>query len=131
MSEPRHAMIFECDEGRVWLNMVPEAEGDDDRSPSASETYGPFDTVSEARRYADDNFQNTGFVIPLYTSHQEEIDDRVCLYYVVERLGDCIEYIETASDVLECPSLTTELYDFKRELVHALGANQLERKRNG
>ena len=129
MSEPRHAMIYFCDEGRVWLNMVPEAEGDDDRSPSASETYGPFGTVSEARRYADDNFQNTGFVIPLYMPHQEEVDDRVCLYYVVERLGDCIEDIETT--VENCNPLTAELYDFKRELIHALGVNQLERRRTG
>lgn len=66
MSEPRHAMIYFCDEGRVWLNMVPEAEGDDDRSPAASETYGPFGAVHEARLYADNNFQNTGFVIPVY-----------------------------------------------------------------
>ena len=61
----------------------------------------------------------------------DEIDDRVCLYYVIERVGDCIEHIETASDVLECPALTEELYDFHKELVHALGANQVERKRNG
>lgn len=66
MSEPRHAMVFECDEGHVWLNMVPEAEGDDDRSPAASKTYGPFEGVEEARSFADDNFQNTGFVIPVY-----------------------------------------------------------------
>jgi len=46
--------------------MVPEAEGDDDRSPAASETYGPFGAVHEARLYADNNFQNTGFVIPVY-----------------------------------------------------------------
>ena len=66
MSEPRHAMVFECDEGRVWLNMVPEAEGDDDRSPAAAVTFGPFEGVEEARSFADDNFQNTGFVIPVY-----------------------------------------------------------------
>jgi len=66
MSEPRHAMIFECDEGDVWLNMVPDAEGDDDRSPAAAVTFGPFEGVEEARLFADDNFQNTGFVIPVY-----------------------------------------------------------------
>ena len=66
MSEPRHAMVFECDEGRVWLNMVPEAEGDEDRSPAAAVTFGPFEGVEEARLFADDNFQNTGFVIPVY-----------------------------------------------------------------
>lgn len=72
MSEPRHAMIFFCDDGHAWLNIVPEAEGDDDRSPAASEIFGPFSGVSEARRYADDNFQNTGFRIPLYAMQENE-----------------------------------------------------------
>ena len=59
----------------------------------------------------------------------DDIDDRVCLYYVIERVGDCIEHIETT--VENCNPLTEELYDFHKELVHALGANQVERKRNG
>jgi len=58
-----------------------------------------------------------------------ELDDRVCLYYVIERVGDCIEHIETT--VEDCNPLTEELYEFERELVHALGANQLERRNNG
>lgn len=66
MSEPRHAMIFQCDEEMIWLNMVPEAEGDDDRTPAASKTFGPFESVNAARLFADNNFQNTGFVIPVY-----------------------------------------------------------------
>jgi len=72
MSEPRHAMIFVCDDGYVWLNMVPEAEGYDDRSPAAAETFGPFDAVREARDFAEDNFQNTGFVIPVYEMVKED-----------------------------------------------------------
>ena len=73
MSEPRHAMVFECDGGHVWLNMVPAAEGDDDRSPAAAKTYGPFKTVYGARLFADENFQNTGFVIPVYAMHKEAV----------------------------------------------------------
>jgi hypothetical protein len=67
MSDPRHAMVFQCDESKFWLNIVPTTDtltGDD--SPLASETFGPFLSVEQARNYADDNFQNTGFVIPLY-----------------------------------------------------------------
>jgi len=67
MSDPRHAMVFQCDEGSFWLNMVPTTEtlsGDD--SPLAAKTFGPFGDVQEARSYASDNFQNTGFVIPYY-----------------------------------------------------------------
>jgi hypothetical protein len=59
-------MIFCCDENHTWLNIVPEAVGDDDRSPLASVTYGPFSSVNCARKYADENFQNTGYVIPVY-----------------------------------------------------------------
>jgi len=67
MSDPRHAMIFECDENKFWLNIVPTTETESgDASPLAAETFGPFTSVSQARDYADDNFQNTGFVIPLY-----------------------------------------------------------------
>jgi hypothetical protein len=67
MSEPRHAMIFESfDEPGWWLHMVPAAEGDDDRSPLAAETFGPFDSIDIARTFADQTFQNTGFVIPVY-----------------------------------------------------------------
>ena len=67
MSDPRHAMVFKCDESQFWLNIVPTTETPNgDGSPLASETFGPFTSVVEAREYADDNFQNTGFVIPLY-----------------------------------------------------------------
>ncbi len=70
MSEPRHAMIFRCDENHTWLNIVPEAVGDDDRSPLASVTYGPFPSVEGARKYADENFQNTGYIIPVYQTRR-------------------------------------------------------------
>jgi transcriptional regulator with XRE-family HTH domain len=55
-----------------------------------------------------------------------ELDDRVCLYYVIERVGDCIEFIETTSD-----AEVSELYEFYNELIHAVGANYLERRNNG
>lgn len=55
-----------------------------------------------------------------------ELDDRVCLYYVIERVGDCIESIETTSD-----AEVSELYDFYNELIHAVGVNYLERRNNG
>lgn len=73
MSDPRHAMIFECDERKLWLNIVPttETESGDD-SPLAAVTFGPFISVEQAREYADDNFQNTGFVIPVYGILKEE-----------------------------------------------------------
>jgi len=73
MSDPRHAMIFECDENKLWLNIVPTTEtvsGDD--SPLAAITFGPFMSVEQAREYADDNFQNTGFVIPVYVRQEEK-----------------------------------------------------------
>lgn len=72
MSEPRHAMIFKCDEEMFWLNIVPEAEGNDDRTPAAAKTFGPFQGVNEARLFADNNFQNTGFVIPVYAPNQND-----------------------------------------------------------
>ena len=62
MSDPRHAIIFECDENKFWLNIAPTGED----SPLEADTFGPFMSVEQARDYADDNFQNTGFVIPLY-----------------------------------------------------------------
>ena len=72
MSDPRHAMVFKCDENKYWLNIVPTTETiSQDDSPLASETFGPFDNAQEARDYADNNFQNTGFVIPLYTMEVE------------------------------------------------------------
>lgn len=127
MSEPRHAMIYFCDEGEVWLNMVPAAEGDEDRSPAASRTYGPFCCVSTAREYADENFQNTGFVIPVYAPHQE-VDDRVCMHYVVDRIEDIISYNfcqldDTGSEVRDCVRKDM-LEEFKRELIYNLGVNQ-------
>jgi len=117
MSEPRHAMIFECDEGDVWLNMVPAAEGDDDRSPAASKTYGPFGGVEEARSFADDNFQNTGFVIPVYAMHQE-VADRICMHYVIDRIEDIMGNYAGGCGLLD---------DFKRELIYNLGVNQRSR----
>ena len=66
MSEPRHAMIFKCDDGMIWLNIVPEAEADDDRTPMAAKTYGNFESIKQARAFADSMFQNTGSEIPLY-----------------------------------------------------------------
>ena len=127
MSEPRHAMIFECDEGDVWLNMVPAAEGDDDRSPAASRTYGPFCSVSEAREYADENFQNTGSVIPVYAMHQE-VDDRVDIHCIIDRVEDILGYNAcqldgTGSEVRDCVRKDM-LDDFKRELIYNLGVNQ-------
>ena len=62
MSDPRHAIIFECDENKFWLNIAPTGE----YSPLEADNFGPFMSVEQARDYADDNFQNTGFVIPLY-----------------------------------------------------------------
>jgi hypothetical protein len=58
---PRHGMIFEC-ERMNGLNIAPTGED----SPLEADTFGPFMSVEQARDYADDNFQNTGFVIPLY-----------------------------------------------------------------
>jgi hypothetical protein len=66
MSDPRHAMIFECDENKFWLHIAPTGED----SPLEADTFGPFMSVEQARDYADDNFQNTGFVIPLYVMEQ-------------------------------------------------------------
>ena len=76
MSDPRHAMVFQCDESLYWLNIVPTTETiSQDDSPLASETFGPFKDVQEARDYAGDNFQNTGFVIPLYKMIPFEEDE--------------------------------------------------------
>jgi len=76
MSDPRHAMVFECSENDFWLNIVPTTETEDgclgDGGPLAAKTYGPFGSVEEAREYADDCFQNTGFVIPLYVDKWRE-----------------------------------------------------------
>lgn len=124
MSEPRHAMVFICDDGLVWLHMVPEAEGDDDRSPAAAKTYGPFGTVFEARRFADDNFQNTGFVIPLYEPHKE-VDDRIDMHYVVDRLEDIMgNYDPSAPEIADLKYIYKRLDDFKRECIYNLGVNQ-------
>ena len=76
MSDPRHAMIFECSENRFWLNIVPSTELPDDTlgddSPLAAKTFGPFKDVDKAKEFADDNFENTGFEIPLYVDKWRE-----------------------------------------------------------
>ena len=68
----------------------------------------------------------TPFVEIAQDTGEGELDDRVCLYYVIERVGDCIERIETTSD-----AEVSELYEFYNELIHAVGANYLERRKNG
>ena len=45
-----------------------------------------------------------------------EVDDRVCMHYVVDRLDELIEMVDPAK-------VHKRLYDFKEELVYNLGVN--------
>lgn len=112
MSDPRHAMIFKCDDGDMWLNIVPGTDCGRDYSPEFSETFGPFSTARDAREYASNNFQNTGFEIPVYKKRifLPPVDDRIDIHYVIDRL----EAIKGDDDIGE----------FKRELIYNLGVNQ-------
>jgi len=80
MSEPRHAMIYKDGlKGQWWLEIVAdvwdhlsfnEEENSEqdylecDLSHNAS-TWGPFGSCEKAQLFADANFQNTGFEIPV------------------------------------------------------------------
>ena len=51
-----------------------------------------------------------------------EVDDRVCMHYVVDRLDELIEMVDPAK-------VHKRLYDFKEELVYNLGVNtRIKRK---
>jgi|13_taG_2_1085334.scaffolds.fasta_scaffold96498_2 hypothetical protein len=67
MSEPRHAMIYrDAIHKKWWLEIVVnDIQNQCDTLSESAETFGPFGTIKKARDYADENFQNTGFEIPV------------------------------------------------------------------
>ena len=67
MSEPRHAMIYrDAVTKKWWLEIVVyDVETESDTLSDNANTIGPFNNPEEAENYADDNFQNTGFGIPV------------------------------------------------------------------
>ena len=72
MSEPRHAAIYhDCELDQWFLEIVPyDLNCEQDAYCHNAEQYGFFDTPEEAEAYAENNFQNTGFGIPVL--HQLE-----------------------------------------------------------
>lgn len=134
VSDPRHAMVFECSQNDFWLNMVPTTELPDGRlgddGPLASKMYGPFGSVEEARGFAEDRFQNTGFEIPVYVDEwKKELlgnDDRVDLHYVIHRLEDIVSGTNQKDE-----TVLRQVEELKRELIYNLGVNQLRRKDRG
>jgi hypothetical protein len=78
MSDYRHAAIFQdvtcvagVDDG-WWLHIVPETPDDRDATPLDAVMHGPFASPAEAREFADGNYQNTGFVIPVLGIVEDE-----------------------------------------------------------
>jgi hypothetical protein len=67
MSEPRHAAIYkDCEKDKWFLEIVPyDLMKEQDAYSHNSEQFGFFDTPEEAEQYAENNFQNTGFGIPV------------------------------------------------------------------
>jgi hypothetical protein len=72
MSEPRHAMVYQCDKSKKWfLEMCPEPYdifGNHDESlryRDMADTYGEFNSSEEAQEFGHKNFQNTGSMIPI------------------------------------------------------------------
>ena len=80
MSEPRHCMIYRDGyKKQWWLEMVAcvwdhlsfeESENSEEDYDCCSlshnaSTWGPFASAHEAQVFADTNFQNTGFLIPV------------------------------------------------------------------
>lgn len=67
MSEPRHAMIYrDAVKKKWWLEIVQwDVERKLDTLSDNADTFGPFKSKKKAERYAGDNFQNTGFEIPV------------------------------------------------------------------
>lgn len=80
MSEPRHCMIYQDGYKKQWwleivadvwdhLSFNEEENSEDDYvkcdlSHNAS-TWGPFESPAKAQQFADGNFQNVGFEIPV------------------------------------------------------------------
>lgn len=80
MSYPRHAMIYRDGfRHQWWLEIVTDpydylswkddenTQDDYERSVLSchASTFGPFKSPEEAQNYADKNYQNTGFAIPV------------------------------------------------------------------
>ena len=67
MSEPRHAMIYrDAVEKKWWLEIVQwDVNNKWDALSNNADCFGPFETSKQAQEYASDNFQNTGFEIPV------------------------------------------------------------------
>lgn len=67
MSEPRHAMIYRDAVHKLWwLEINPyDLEDELDALSEYAKTFGPFGNSKKAQEYASDNFQNTGFEIPV------------------------------------------------------------------
>lgn len=67
MSEPRHAAIYkDCEKDKWFLEIVPyDLMKEQDAYSHNAEQFGFFDTPEEAEQYAENNFQNTGFGIPV------------------------------------------------------------------
>ena len=67
MSEPRHAAIYrDCENDKWFLEIVPyDLLAEQDAYSHNAEQFGFFDTPEEAELYAEGNFQNTGFGIPV------------------------------------------------------------------
>jgi len=67
MSEPRHAMIYrDAVKKKWWLEIVQwDVERKSDTLSDNADTFGPFKNEEQAEEYASDNFQNTGFEIPV------------------------------------------------------------------
>jgi len=87
MSEPRHAMIYPAkiesiysnDKGgnyvqletKWWLEIVRfDCETEGDCMSDNADTIGMFDSPEEAQDFADEHYQNIGYVIPVLSETQ-------------------------------------------------------------
>ena len=57
-----------------------------------------------------------------------EEDNRVCMFYVIERLDSIMEDCDTSSNNKALHDMKTQLRKFRDELVYNLGINSLNNK---
>ena len=65
---------------------------------------------------------------PVLSIAEEEIEDRVCMHYVIDRVEDILkEHDPNAPEIADLKYMHKRLEDFKRELIYNLGVNQRSR----
>ena len=65
---------------------------------------------------------------PVLAIADEEIEDRVCMHYVIDRVEDILkEHDPKSPEIADLKYMHKRLEEFKRELIYNLGLNQRSR----